>query len=430
MGDIDISLIWPPAVILVLLGLSGFFSGSETALTAASRARMHTLEKEGKAGAKRVTRLISNQEGLIGSILLGNNLVNILATSIATSYLLKMFGESGVALATAAMTILVLIFSEVLPKTYAINNADKFAMTVSGPVGVLVYVLKPVVHFIQLLVRGTLAVFGVKAEASPLTPRDEIRGAIALHAEEGGVEAEDKHRLGGVLDLKELTVADVMIHRKSIKMIDASLDPEDVVRQALESPHTRLPLYEGDKEEVVGILHAKDLLRAILEVDGEFKDLEILKIVRKPNFTPETTSLQDQLDTFQKDRTHFALVVDEYGAIMGLVTLEDILEEIVGDIRDEHDAIVEGVRPQPDGSVFVDGWAPIRDLNRAMDWDLPDEEAVTVAGLVIHETQSIPEPGRRYVYHGYQFDILRKHRNQITGLRIRRYDTLPSQENS
>jgi Mg2+/Co2+ transporter CorB len=333
---------------------------------------------------------------------------------------LKVVGESGVAVATAVMTLLVLVFAEVLPKTYAINNADKFAMGVSGPVGFLVKIFKPVVKFVQLVVGGTLALFGVRATADPLAGVDEIRGAIALHADEGNVETEDKHRLGGVLDLKELSVEDVMVHRKSIKMIDVTLPPEDIVRQALESPHTRIPLYKGDKEEVVGILHAKDLLRAMMDAEGDFTNISPEAIARKPYFVPETTSLQDQLDRFQKDRTHFALVIDEYGALMGLVTLEDILEEIVGDIRDEHDVTVEGVRPAPDGSVYVDGWAPIRDLNRAMDWELPDDEAVTIAGLVIHETQTIPEPGRKFVFHGYQFEILRKHRNQITGLRIRK----------
>ena len=418
--SIDIGLVWPPIVVLILLMMSGFFSGSETALTAASRARMHSLEKEGKGGAKRVNKLIANQEGLIGSILLGNNLVNILATSIATSYLLKVVGESGVAVATMVMTILVLVFAEVLPKTYALNNADRFAMTVSGPIGVLVNLLRPLVKVVQFLVKITLAIVGIKAEADALAPVDEIRGAINMHAEDGNVEVEDKHRLGGVLDLKELTVEDVMVHRKSIIMIDADLPPDDVVRQALESPHTRLPLYRGDKEEIIGILHAKDLLRAIMDADGDFSSLDVEKIARKAVFAPETTTLQDQLDHFQRNQAHFAIVVDEYGAIMGLITLEDILEEIVGEIRDEHDVTVEGVRPQPDGSVFVDGWAPIRDLNRAMDWDLPDDEAVTVAGLVIHETQTIPDPGRKFIFHGYQFEIMRKHRNQITGLRVRR----------
>ena len=420
----DLSLYWTPLAIVALLTMSAFFSGSETALTAASRARMHALEKDGKVGAKRVNRLISDQEGLIGSILLGNNLVNILATSLATSYLLRTVGESGVAVATAAMTILVLVFAEVLPKTYAINNADKFAMSVSGPIGVVVRLFKPVVMAVQVVVRGTLSMFGVKAEADPLAVIDEIRGAIDLHAEEGAVETEDKHRLGGVLDLRELTVADIMIHRKSITMIDADLPPEEIIQQALDSPHTRHPLFRGDKEEVIGILHAKDLLRAIAEASGDFAALNIDDVAREAVFTPETKGLQLQLDSFLKTQTHFTLVVDEYGAIMGLVTLEDILEEIVGDIQDEHDIAIPGVRPQPDGSVFVDGWAPIRDLNRAMNWDLPDDEAVTVAGLVIHETQTIPEPGRRFAFHGYVFDILRKNRNQITGLRVRKDTTL------
>ncbi|MEM6627388.1 MAG: HlyC/CorC family transporter [Pseudomonadota bacterium] len=420
-------LLWTPIAILALLAFSAFFSGSETALTAASRARMHALEKDGRKSAGRVGKLTADPERLIGSILLGNNLVNILATSLATSLLLQVFGESGVAIATLGMTVLVLVFAEVLPKTYAINNADKFAMAVSGPIGFFVRLLSPIVRTVQVLVRATLHVFGVRSEVDPHAAVEEIRGAIDLHAEEGRVEAEARNRLGGVLDLRELSVADVMIHRKSIRMIDADLPPAEIVSQALASPHTRLPLYSGDKEEIVGVLHAKDLLRAIAQTNGDFDALEIDKIARKAWFAPETTSLEDQLDAFLRERNHFALVVDEYGALMGLVTLEDILEEIVGDIRDEHDLAVEGVRPQPDGSVNVDGWAPIRDLNRAMNWDLPDDEAVTVAGLVIHAAQTIPEPGRRFMFYGYQFDILRKHRNQITGLRVRKDETLDSE---
>ena len=264
----------------------------------------------------------------------------------------------------------------------------------------------------------TLKLVGLGAPAEAITADEEIRGAIDLHAFEGGVDAADRQRLVGALDLKELTVEDVMIHRKNIKMLSADLDPRQMVMKALASPHTRIPLYRGEKEEIVGILHAKDLLRAIIPLGGNLASLDLDSIMRKPWFVPETTPVQDQLDAFLKERSHFALVIDEYGELQGLITLEDILEEIVGSIHDEHDIAVQGVRPQEDGSVNVDGWVPIRDVNRAMNWNLPDDEAVTVAGLVIHEAQTIPEAGQSFVFHGYRFNVLRRQRNQVTGLNI------------
>ncbi|MEL6324350.1 MAG: HlyC/CorC family transporter [Pseudomonadota bacterium] len=407
--------------IILLLSLSGFFSGSETALTAASRARMHQLEQDGDTGAARVNKLIADRESLIGTILLGNNLVNILASVLATSLFTSLFGQGGMALAaaTATMTILVLVFAEVLPKTYAITRADTVAKAVSGPIGALVAALSWVVAVIQAIVNLTLRIIGLEVKSEELSADEEIRGAISLHASEGAVDESHRHRLIGALDLKDLAVSEVMIHRKNIDMLDADQPADELVMKALSSPHTRLPLFRSEREEIVGILHAKDLLRAIAPHRGSLDQIDLDELMRDPWFVPETTPLLDQLDAFMAKRAHFALVVDEYGVLQGLVTLEDILEEIVGDIRDEHDAPVQGVRPQPDGSANVDGWVSIRDLNRALGWSLPDEEAVTVAGLVIHEAQTIPEPGQRFSFHGYRFDILRRNRNQITGLRVR-----------
>lgn len=412
--------VWPFLFVILLLCMSGFFSGSETALTAASRARMHSLERDGDKRAARVNKLLSDRESLIGAILLGNNLVNIMATSIATVTLTSWFGEAGVGAATIVMTILVLVFSEVLPKTYAISNSDSMAMGVSRPVTWLVKALSWIVLIVQAIVNFTLRLFGVKTGEGMVSAEEEIRGAIDLHHSEGGVEEHHRHMMVGALDLKDLAVSDLMIHRKNINMIDADQPARDIVMEALSSQHTRLPLYRGTPDEVIGVLHAKDLLRAVAPMHGDLSKLDIASIMREPWFVPETLSVQEQLDAFLKKRSHFALVVDEFGALEGLITLEDILEEIVGDIRDEHDIPVQGVRPQPDGSVNVDGVVTIRDLNRAMGWNLPDEEAVTLAGLVIHEAQTIPEPGQRFAFLGYQFDVLRKTRNQITALRVKK----------
>ncbi|NQY12614.1 MAG: HlyC/CorC family transporter [Henriciella sp.] len=405
--------------IIILICMSAFFSGSETALTAASRARMHQLEKDGNKRAGLVNKLISDREKLIGAILVGNNIVNILASILAAELFRQLIpGPLGVAIATAVMTLVVVVCAEMTPKTYAINRPDSMAMRVATPINWVVIAIGWVVAGAQVLVNGLLKLLGVSQPGDAVTAEDDIRGTIDLHHSEEGLDAKNRHRLVGALDLKDMTVEEVMIHRKNITMIDADQPADAIVRKALASPHTRLPLFRGDQEEIVGILHVKDLLRAIVGNNGKTSGLDILDICRDPWFIPETTAAEDQLDLFLKKRSHFALVVDEYGALQGLVTLEDILEEIVGDIRDEYDVVVRGVRPQEDGSVYVEGGVTIRDLNRAMGWELPDEEAVTIAGLVIHEAQTIPEPGQRFAFYGYRFDIARKSRNQITGLKV------------
>lgn len=410
---------WAFAAIVLLLLLSAFFSGSETALTATSKARMLALEKEKNGAAARVSLLIEDRETLIGGILLGNNLVNILASSIAAAVFLAMFGDAGVPLATLVMTALVLVFAEVMPKTYALSNPDRLAMLVSLPIRIVTAVFGPVVAGVQVVVRGTLRLIGANVTGPVLSAHEEIRGQIDLHLQEGGVVKHDRDMLGGVLDLRELTVDDVMVHRKNLVMLDIDQPVEQLVEAALTSPHTRLPVWQGEPENIVGILHARDLARALHGMGGDSSKLDIASLKREPWFVPETTELFDQLNAFRTKREHFALVVDEYGALQGVVTLEDILEEIVGEIEDEHDLTPpEEYAPDIDGSVVVDGGTGIREINRALDWELPDDEAVTIAGLVIHEAQTIPEPGQRFRFHGVQFDIIERRRNQITRVKL------------
>jgi Mg2+/Co2+ transporter CorB len=408
-------------VIVCLLAISAVFSAAETALTGASRGRMHQLERDGDRAARRVNRLIADQETMIGSVLMGNNLINILASALVTEVLTKTIpGGWGVAAATALMTVLVLVFAEVLPKTLAITRPDDVSRFLSGPTEVVIWLFGPMVFAVQFFVRKTLSLFGVKVsmEDDVLAAHEEIRGAVEYHHSEGLVESRDRRMLGGVLDLAEMDVSQVMVHRTSISIIDVDLPADELVAQVLASNHSRLPLYKDDPENIVGLLHAKDLLAALATTAGGVAALDIPAIAREPWFIPDTTNLKDQLNAFLKKRNHFALVVDEYGALQGLVTLEDILEEIVGEIEDEHDQSVEGLRRQADGSVMVDGEVAIRDLNRAMDWDLPDDQAVTIAGLVIHEAQAIPEPGQTFIFHGHRFQIVKRQRNQITSLKV------------
>ncbi len=407
-------------IILLLLVCSAFFSSSETSLTAASRVRMHAAEKEGDRRATLVTRLLNMRERLLGGILLGNNLVNILASVLTTALFTRLFGDGGLALvaATVAMTVLILIFAEVLPKTYAISQPDKLALVVARPITWIIKIFAPIVSIVQVIVNFVLRIFGVDTDASAWTAADEIKGAVDLHLQEGGVAKRARDQIYGVLEIGELSIEDVMIHRRNISMVDINLSPELIIKEVLASGHSRIPLYNGDPDDVIGILHAKDLLKSLARLDGDLNSLNMKKISREAWFVPETTSVVKQLRAFQSKREHFALVVDEYGALMGVITLEDILEEIVGDIQDEYDEEIKGVERKKDGSVTVRGDVAIRDLNRAMDWKLPDDEAVTIAGLVIHESQTIPTMGQAFAYHGYRFEVMERQRNQIQTLRV------------
>lgn len=421
--------LWITAIaILALLFSSAFFSGSETALTAVSRGKLRARSDKGDKRAETALAVTEDSERLIGAVLLGNNLVNILATALATVLFTGLFGEGGVAVATIIMTALVLIFAEVLPKTFAITNSERAATLVAPVIRVVISLFSPVVGFVRLFVRQILRIFGVEVEATRnvLSVHEEIAGALSLGHSEGAVEKEHRDRLLGALDLGDRTVEEIMLHRSQIEMIDATLSPREMVELALQSPHTRLPIFKDDPENIIGLIHAKDLLRAIyaLQLNGGDDPLvtfDIMSVAMKPYFVPETTTLDDQMREFLRRHTHFALVVDEYGALQGLITLEDILEEIVGEITDEFDEADDAtVHRTETGDYVVDGAMTIRDLNRANDWSLPDDEAITIAGLVIHEAQSIPIEGQVFSFHGFRFEVMERIDNRITRLRIRK----------
>jgi Mg2+/Co2+ transporter CorB len=408
------------AAVVICLLISAFFSASETALTASSRAAMMRLEKHGNRDAGIVNRLLATRERLLGAILFANNFTNIAASTLATGLLLAYFGQAGEIYAAFVMTLLIFVFAEVLPKTAAFNAPDRMALIVAQPVDRVVRWFSPFLRVVEWLVQRMLAGLGMPVGQihSILSPREELRGAVDLMHRAGVVEKTDRDMMGGLLDLRELTVADVMVHRTKMVMLDADLPVREIIDAVLAAGVTRLPLWRGSPDNVVGVLHAKELYRALHAAGGDADKLDIASLIKPAWYVPDTTPLAEQLKVFRHRKTPFALVVDEYGELEGLVTLEDIVEEIVGDITDEHDIAVPGVRPQPDGSVNVDGAVPIRDLNRAMDWNIPDDEATTIAGVVIHEARSIPEPGQSFTFHGFRFHVLRKTRNRITALRV------------
>jgi Mg2+/Co2+ transporter CorB len=412
-------LITVGAIVLLLI-LSAFFSGSETALTVASRPLMHHLAQNGDRRAMIVNQLRKRADRLIGTILLGNNLVNIMASALATSLMISLFGEVGVAYAAAGMTLLVFVFGEIIPKTYAFHRANALALRLARLVRLVVRIFSPAIIPIHAVINGAFRLFGANPDAQrTLGPSsDELRGAIELHACEGRPVQQERAMLRSILDLTEVEVAEIMIHRKNVSMIDAEAPLDVIVGQVQASPYSRIPLWLGNPDNIVGVIHAKALLRAVRWSEGKLEDIDVMALAAKPWFVPDSTTLLDQLQAFRRRREHFALVVDEYGTFMGIVTLEDILEEIVGDIVDEHDIPAPGVVRQPDGSYIVQGSVTIRDLNRRFDWSLPDEDAATIAGLVLHEARRIPEVGQAFMFHGMRFEILRRHRHQITSIRI------------
>lgn len=416
--SLEIGLILAAIIITVLL--SAFFNGSETALTASSRARMHALDQEGNARAKLVNKLLSSPERMIGAVLLGNTLVDVLAASLASSLGLALLGPAGVAYATAIMTLVIVIFAAVLPKTYALASADRAALLLAPAMRVVIWALTPFTIAIQWVVRMILKLTPSTDDdaANILAAHEEIRGTIELQAIEGGVARGDADMLGGVLDLGDLQVLDIMVHRTKMETINVDDPPEKVIDEVLKGQYTRVPLWKGEPENIVGVLHTKDLLGALRRSAWTVDTLDVKSLAAEPWFVPDTTSVKDQLNAFLKRKAQLALVVDEYGEVQGLITLEDILEEIVGQIADEHDVHDAAIRPQPDGSVNVDGSVAVRDINRQMNWELPEEEATTIAGLVIHEARMIPEVGQAFVFHGFRFEILKKRRHQITALRM------------
>ena len=436
LAMLDLGVVAFGTAILFLICLSALFSGSETALTSASRGKLRSQADNGDRRAASALRVTSNKERLIGAVLLGNNLVNILAAALATSLFTAMFGDAGVFMATLVMTLLILVFAEVLPKTYALANPEFAARKVAPFIGWIVTLFFPIVAVIQFLVGRFLALFGVKPVQQNVSDavQEEIVGTLALGHSLGAVEKDHRDRILGALDLGNITVEEIMRHRSEIEIINADDPPEAAIEKCIKSSHTRLPVYKGEPENIVGVVHAKDLLKAMMELragqtvkERPLKSrFQILDLAMEPYFVPETTTLDDQMRQFLHRHTHFALVVDEYGMLQGLITLEDILEEIVGDIVDEHDEVSrQKMTPTSDGGYIVDGSTPIRDLNREHDWNLPDAPAVTIAGLVIHEAQSIPTAGQEFIFHGFRFEVIERDSNRISKLKLRRLDDRP-----
>jgi Mg2+/Co2+ transporter CorB len=409
-------------LLMVMVMFSAFFSGSETAMTAVNRAHMFALAQEGSKRAQLVNKLREAKDKLIGTLLLGNTFVNIAIASLSTVSFVRLFGEEyGPIYATIFATFVVLIGAEVLPKTIAIHHADRASLVLARPLSIAIRLLSPITWMVQWIVRNILRLFGMNLEhiSDISTAAEAIRGQIELHHHEGKVGKDDRDMLGSILDLNTREVSEVMIHRKQVESIDLGDEPEAIIAAAIASAHSRIPLYKDDSENIVGVLYLKDLFRLIRQQKIGITREMLRRVAQKPWFVPETTVLADQLDAFRSKRKHFACVVDEYGAWQGIVTLEDIIEEIVGEIDDEHDPLeIADVMPYGESAYRVAGSVTIRDLNRQLNWDMPDENATTVAGLVLHEARVIPDVGASFEFFGYRFTIEERRANQITMLTV------------
>jgi CBS domain containing-hemolysin-like protein len=416
-----------------LLFANGFYVASEFALVKTKRYRMDIMAEQGRFGAKLTQDILNNVEAYLACCQLGITMASLglgwvgePTVAAILEPILHPLGMPDQAVHLTAFIIGFLVFSslhivvgEQVPKTLAIREPEPVSQWIAYPLWISFIAFYPLNWLLNSASRSILRMVGVKESTyQDILTYDEIEGLVEASAEHGEVEQRHAEFIHNLFQFGELEVVDVMIHRTNMRSLDGNAPTDKIIAEALASPFTRLPVWVDEPENIVGIIHVKDLWRAIQAAGGDTSAIDVKAIATKTWFVPDTTPLTDQLNAFLKRKAHFALVVDEYGEVQGLVTLEDIIEEIIGDIADEHDVEIQGVRPQPDGSVNVDGSVAIRDINRAMGWDLPDEEATTVAGLVIHEARIIPEAGQAFTFHGFRFQVLRKNRNRITALRI------------
>lgn len=411
-------------LIVLLLTCSAFFSGSETSVMSASRSKIHKLKTDGNRNAEILSQLRGqDKERFLGSILLGNNFVNILASAVATSLCIDLFGDSGesLAIATATMTALILIYCEVLPKTLAVRNSEYLALKVAKLCFLLTKILYPFTYIVKLFVDRSIKLMRIDSKAEhSVSGLEVIKGAIDLHHEEGEVFTEDKFMLGGLIDLESVTVEEIMIYRNDIYGIDIDDDPEDLILSVMRGRHSRIPVWEKNQDNIIGVLYLRDLLQILKEKKlNKVEKADLRAILREPWFIPSTTNLKTQLRAFREKHKHFALVVDEYGELLGLVTLEDIVEEIVGQIDDEYDfAANNDINKIDTKTLKVSGDVTIRDINREMEWDISDEDATTIGGLLLHIAREVPARGDEFTHKNYVFKMLKKKRNTILKIKI------------
>jgi putative hemolysin len=403
------------SALVVLLLLSGFFSGSETALMAVNRYRLSYLARRGDRRAARVRDLVASPDRLISTILLGNNFANTAASALATAIAIAVAGERGTIYATLIMTALLLIFAEIAPKTLAARHPERVSVIVARPIGLLVKLLYPLASAAGALANLVLLNWGRTKTVVAGVSEEDIKGIISLGEEERVIAREKRQMLHGILRLTETTIEDVMIPRTQVVAIDVDMKPREVLEVIRQSGNTRIPVYEGTLDDVVGVLHSKDVFRYWDRLD----DMDLRSLPRRPLFVPETATLEGLLQAFQDQRQHMAIVIDEYGGVEGIVALEDLLEEIVGDIEDEYDLPrTPQVIELQDGSLLVGGSCPLSFLRRHYGIKLEAEESTTIAGLLLEVTGRIPRAKERIEHAGLSFIVQRARPHRVEQVRI------------
>ncbi len=408
------------SIIFVLLILSFLFSGAEIGLTSISRSRVNKLKLDGNKKAKVIDHLLNKNELTIGTILLGNTIINITCSALLTAIVINFFGNEGVFLLTITMTFCILLFCEVLPKTYAMQNPEKFTSFSAYFVLFFVKIFSPLTSGIQFIVNLILKLCGPHKDREVISAADAMRNIIVLHRSEGTMLKQDLDMLNSILDLAETEISEIMTHRRNLFSLDIDRNKEELIREILTSSHSRVPLWQKEPDNIIGVVHVKNLINALREKDNRTEEVNITQVMSKPWFIPESTPLSVQLHNFRKNRKHLAFLVDEYGALQGIVTLEDILEEIVGEISDEHDLITDNfIKKISDNTYHIEGKSTIRNINRQLHWNLPDEEATTLAGMIVNEIERIPDEGEEFSMYGFYFKILKKDKNTITAIEVR-----------
>lgn len=411
--------------VLTLILLSALFSCFETSITATSRAKIHRLKNEGSKRAAILENLLKNREKVISTMLLGNNVINILASTLAANFFLKLFGDAGLVYATATMTVLVIIFAEVLPKNLAIKNPDSIALFFSPLINILVTIFYPFTQAVQKIVDAFLGVFTTKNKRkSSAIELEEIRDTVNLKHMEGSIYKYDKDMIDGILDLSDIELGEIMVHRKEIESINIDLPIKEIVRQALNIVYTRIPLWKGNKENIVAILNVRKLLKA-LHLSGQdfgenFEKFDLTSITSEPWFVPNTNSLRSQLFAFRKKKKRFALVIDEYGSLLGLVTLEDILEEIVGEIKEQNEISEINLVKIKSGAYKIAGKMLIRDINKKLEWNLDEDDAHNLTAFIINKLGRVPEEKENFTIEDYNFQILKKRGQDLILVKVKR----------
>jgi Mg2+/Co2+ transporter CorB len=414
----EINIILIAIIVLLLIGISGFFSGTETAMTASSKARLVQLSKKGNKKAKKVLFLLSERDNLIGGLLLANNFVNILASSLATTLFLSLMGENGVFITTIVMTTLIVIFAEVLPKVYAMSNSDRMAMAVAPIINYIILILSPLNKGVIFIVNKILSQFNVNQNPhDSKTQEEELRGAIELHDGDDPDYKQEREMLRSVLDLDDTSIEEAITHRKNVVTIDINASQDKIIETFINHSFEKFPVTNGS-ENIVGVITQNNLIKQIYRYNKKKKPLNLKKIMEKAWFVPESTSMLDQLQVFRDKGNHFAIVVDEYGSYMGIITITDVFEHIVGDVHNQENQ--PNLRSLSDGSYLFDGNESIRNINRELDWNIDDEQSSTIAGYIIHRSENLPTEGQIYNFDDYEFIIAKIENQQISKIRVKK----------